>query len=942
MSFFENILSNITLQTVPSILLIDSSGSVGDSFEKNRTVFDKFDDVLTNIPNEMFRMIFWNSPGRNECFKLFKDGTFIVPHIVKKTSVHQTMQLTKQEVGNSTKPSNAFAKIPNDWISDVLPTHIYYITDGQIDSDNILPLKNEIIKLFKNHNNIHLHLITVENRNIDLNNNETLKTQAGGDVYKLFCDNGLTKHITEFTSITKNCPNGHKHIDVVIPPEGFIPYEQNYFAETNLGDFIDYINNIIKTNSQNEDYLIRIIQNLTSTIRYLNKNKLPTMSSKIIRTFCDLFNETVIDKTIVEFMLNETTKQENNSIVYSEYRKRVKEYFKQADEFLGKNVKVAIGLNKLFITLPIDNIVVVGNSSLVVESCMMGKKVFPESSIILTNDNNNNNGNNNNNVKIPVLPFETTYLSDMNEQCIRQYIRQMISTLLNIGVMDDYIIYVVMAMNLRVSLSNINERYKNGFKKFAIIMLKKKRLNTTITELEYFAQGNAPTPNDNKVESFNSMMTKLKTFLNNINCENHTLWYAMCLAINNDELCAKQLIHCQNAILIDFPKIPNIRNALLNYFQPLIKPISVLEKFQQYDYFCIYSGISTSTSGGYIISNHNNKAGILCCPQNVISEKAYNNLKISNNILCPECYSRVSLFEKVLPKNGLNDNSNLIITNDCFSKSITSTKDAFNSFSNIFNVNKPLNNDGLSNVFKVNKPFDNNNNSLNNIDNSNMGTGKTNVNYVSNNTLNNTTKNLNNNNKKCVVFMKGTIGAGKTTFSTLLHKKLLEAGQNCIIIGMDKYVIQGYQPNMAVNKISDDIENVKNLDNVTIIVDTCGESASLNNLFNHNLSGWSSHIVYPSYNKSMLKQYLAWSLNNVLNRQKRTSNSNYNINPIDAGEQICRDVHKKKAINVFGKKNVQSLNFQNNFTFVSEYQQFLNDNYDMEHEVNFLATKIVG
>ena len=908
MSFFANIA--LTAQSVPSILLIDSSGSVNESFITNVTVFDKFNDVLSNIPNEMFRMLYWNSPNPSSTFK---DGTFIIPHIVKKSNIYQTMQLVKPNVGNSTKPSNAFAKIPKDWISDVSPTHIYYITDGQIDRDNIQPLKSEIITLFKNHNNIHLHLITVESRNIDLNNSETLKTQAGGDVYKLFCDNNLTKHITEFTSITRNCQNGHKHIDVIIPPEGFIPYEQNYFSETDISDFIDYIKNIIQTNSQNEDYLIRIVQNLTSTIRYLNKNKLPLMSSKNIRNFCDLFNGTVIDRTIVEFMLNETTKQENNSIVYSEYRTRMKEYFKQADKFLSENVKTAIGLTKLFITLPIDDVIVVGNTNLVTESCKMGNKIFPESSIVL------------NNIKIPVLPLESNYLSDMNEQCTRQYIRQMISTLLNIGVMDDYIIYIVMAMNLRVALSDIDGRYKNGFKKFAEIMLKKKRLNTTITELEYFSQGNAPTPNDNKVESFNHMMLKLKTLFE-INCENHTLWYAMCLAIGNVELNAKQLIYCQSSITTDFPNLINVRDNLLNCMKPLVKPITILEKFQKYDYFCIYSGVSTSESGGFIMLSHNNKNGLLCCPQNVISEKAYNNIKNNSSILCPDCYCNIKKFEQVNPKSIVNET--ISITNNCFSQNISSVF-SFNNNNNNKNNNNTYNNNNntYNNNNNNNNTYNNNNNTYNK--NSNNSNNSNNFNNNKNNiaTKTNTTNSLNanfDNSKKRVIFLRGTIGCGKTTYANTLQKKILENGQNCIIVSVDNYVIQGYQPKEGVKKIVDDIENVKNLDNITIIVDTCGESAGLKNVFSHDLSGWYSEIVYPCYNKSMIKQYLAWSLNNVLNRTKRTSNSTYNINPVDVGEQVCRDVHIKKAMNIFGKKLVKGLDFTD-LSLVHEYNQFLNN-----------------
>ena len=393
MSFFETVSENEQKQ--PAILLVDASGSVKEHFANNVLVFEKFENIIQTINNDGFRIIFWNS----DCVTVnqFNRGIFLLPHVVKKSALHQAFTIAKSSISNGclTYPHLSFNAIPKEWISNVDPTHIYFMTDGQITNYSHLKeeLKYSIETLFKTYNNIHLHLITVENKIVSLNESESLKTMAGGDVFNIFRDNNLTKHITEFNSFTLNKQDGHKHINNVIPPVGFIPYEQNYFSLTNTELFMEYIYNTIQTNSQNEEYLIRIIQNLTPTIKYLIKEKPNSKSINIIKNFCQMFNNTIIDSTIVEFMFNDTTKQENGSIIYSEYRKKIKEFYKQADLFLSGDTKTAIGCSKLFITLPIDNVIITGGLNNVTESCKIYSKIFQNSSILL------------NNIKIPVLPF---------------------------------------------------------------------------------------------------------------------------------------------------------------------------------------------------------------------------------------------------------------------------------------------------------------------------------------------------------------------------------------------------------------------------------------------------------------------------------------------------------------------------------------------------------
>ncbi len=84
-------------------------------------------------------------------------------------------------------------------------------------------------------------------------------------------------------------------------------------------------------------------------------------------------------------------------------------------------------------------------------------------------------------------------------------------------------------------------------------MLKKKRLNSDMTELERLENGDIPLPNSGKIETFYNYMNIVSTQLE-LKLEPLTLWYAICLSLDNDKL-LKQFIHCKESIEKDFPTI---------------------------------------------------------------------------------------------------------------------------------------------------------------------------------------------------------------------------------------------------------------------------------------------------------------------------------------------------------------------------------------------------
>ena len=391
----------------PVILLVDASGSTLCNFDTKITVIDKIEEIVKNINSDQFRVLFWNSDKKDNQTN-FLNGIIRPMHVINKSSLRQLFFLAKTKITQNclTFSHLAFKSIPKEWINSKEPTHIYFITDGQIgyrdcDYYNLFSLKSqfksEFEKIFKENNNIHLHIITVEPTTTDFGAVETLNTCSGSDIFKIIQSNGLTKYVTEFTSYSPNNQNGYKHINTMICPPSFIPFGNNCFSETKTHKFMKFLHNLIQ-NSKEEEELLKIVQNLSATIKALIKDKPKNMADSIMNTFCNMFNSNkILDSTIVRFILVDTIKleEEGKSIVFSQYRAKLKDLYKQAQELLLQNTKNAMNINNKFISMPIDGKIISGPHNLVTESITLSKKTYPRSAVTI------------NKLSVPVLPYQT-------------------------------------------------------------------------------------------------------------------------------------------------------------------------------------------------------------------------------------------------------------------------------------------------------------------------------------------------------------------------------------------------------------------------------------------------------------------------------------------------------------------------------------------------------
>lgn len=906
-SLFENITDAEIVK--PVILLIDASGSVRSDFDDSKTIFSKMEEIVKNIKATQFRVIFWNSDKASQTNNERFPGGFIkIPFVVKKENLSQSFTLAKTKICDAslTFPHLAFNAIPNDWINEKDPTHIYFCTDGQIGysscvSYELIQLKthlsNAITKLFKSHNNIHLHIVTVESSYIDFNKSESLDIMAGGDVFQVIKANGLTKYITQFVSYTPNNQNGYLHINTVIPPAGYVPFENKIFSELKVWEFIEYLKELV-INTESEDALLRIIQNLSSTIKVLIKDKHPAVQNSIINTFCAVFNNTTIDPAMVQFILADTIKAETDgkAIVFSQYRAKLKDLYKQAQELLLQNTKGALGITSEFFTLPVDNIIVTGQSQVVSETIKLGSNVYPYSSVKI------------NDFIIPVLPAKQQ-LTNLNEQCLRQFVRSIIAKQYGVEQMGDIVIYTVLGILIKVVLSDTPLEIKNLYKNLANVMLRKKRMNTDITELSRLENGNLPIPNNGKIEDFYQIMNTVKTIVGiNSTCAPMTLWYAMCLALENPEMIVKQQIHCVSSIEKDFAGISPM--DLLAQFSDKFIHVQVkpMSETMLLDYTCIVTLDDCTETGGYKFLPHGNN-NPQCCPKFILSNDGYNNMMSNTLVFCPVCYTNLTSehFAKIGPKQ--NDAE---IFNNTMSYPFTTHFTTHSTTKSATHIKQEqMKSRILSNSSVVSTtPAD----------------GKTRI---------------------CVV-MKGTVGSGKTTYSSAIQKKVEELGGACINESVDKYCKTGISTQQAIQNIANELHKIPTIQNdlLVVIIDTCGENSS-DVMFNFNFAGWKKVIITPNFTQQKLNDYMAWSLRNVLQRPFHTMDTPFWLNPQSATVKVCLDVHQTKCKKLFGKNAKLNIGSSDLTTVLAQindsansYQEYLNQSKPLEAELNKIYTKM--
>ena len=892
------------ISLMPAIIVCDASGSTLTRSEfrglnhQCLMIFEKMEIVVENLPHNNFRIVFWNSNTGNQ----FRDGVMVIPFVVTKATLSQSFKMVKTKMNGNclTFPHLGFEAIPSEWWSKTESNHVYFITDGQITDKSShgtttrQKLATSIRNMISNALNVQLRILTIENTNLDFNDMEALRTAAGSDVFEVIQREGLTDLITEFTSFTLNHPDGFTQMSTPFTPPGYIPFEgKSIFHEAKTGEFIAWLYQEIQGKLTDENHLLRILQNLTNTIRSLTKDKSTQISIQIIQNFSELFRGSAIEPMMVNFMLTDAIDLANQgkSEVFAKYRANLKDFYKMANELLIRNVKNATGILRSFVSLPAHGSIITGPSQLVDQTIILSGTSLPKCAVKV------------NHLSIPVLPLEITG-THMTEQCLRQYIRMIIASQYGVDKLGDVVIYVILGLTMIVVNSQASEDIKTAYRQFSVVMLKKKRVNTNVTEIERLEAGEFPTPNSGIIEHFNEFMITVNGILGTT-AHPMVLWYAMCQSLNNPRMILKQLPHCREAVLAAYGEIPqNIASLLLvGITCPQVKTIS--ETFAL-DYTCLITLDDCSAVGGYKFLPHATPTDQICCPNHVFSQEGYTRFIANHDQFCPICYTVLNStsFESVPPKS-----TEGIIFSDDLTSVYTKVPPMY------FDPQTRTVPRLATQVASASTPVPNQ--------------------------------------KKILFKMRGNVGSGKSTYAAMFQQKLESLGLNMTVFneGTDKYCKMGVQIKDSANRVKAQLGKLSSVttEYVVVIIDTCDDKGSGSSVFNYNFSDWTIHTVMPNYDSENIRGYLEWSLQNVLTRPLHSSTTMFYLNPVSASVDICLKVHTDKGRNLFNNRFVKVYSHLTKDQILSEiksgaetYQIYLDQHHVRDTKIDELVTKVVN
>jgi hypothetical protein len=792
-------------------------------------------------------------------------------------------------------------KIQKKWIKPGMFTNIYLVTDGQIGYPKPLRsdrpglteeqfilvtdmwedkmvgyrqnLTNSIKKTLKLNNNIRFNILTVENCIMNYGDTGEMTTAAGADICKVLHDNGLMEDVSEFVSYSWNNLDGFVQYRNTVCPPGFHPFRDKVFKDRDSGKFFAYLADIITDMTTSE--LQDLLNDISKTAQSLIYDKPQKYKDAMIEMFCRFFEQTSFSPVLARMVIQDAiTKSEHGTAqVYADFRKNIQNLFKQADGLLKSNVKNSIHfLSDEVMSLPLTvdglDTVYAYPSTAMDKTLRCRSGTFPNSCVEACKK------------FIPMMPMHY-HRSVLSDQCMRQWVRAIASSQYGLNVRDDRIFYLFMAKTLQMALSDVPDIYKDGYRTICQIMLGKKRLNTNITELENYMQGHPPKPNVGGDHVLSGDLAYVGQSIGLDKLQPFTLWYVMCLGFNHKNLADLQKIHCKDNLDTDgFGDMSN--EEILEAVKKMIRPVVMVKGSDttKYDYQCVWTMEDTSDDGGYVINEHLSN-GIRCTPRFVLSEDGHEAM-LEDAMYCPMC--RTDIDESYLTKVGplVKDDVNIPDgVSGAYSEFYASTHGAERNKGNKGN---------------------------------HKGNGSSKSSHYDSNThaLGTTTSKQN----KFVVFMGGTVGAGKSTASSRMLDFIQMHGGKAIVVGTDKHCVKGFNMRSSIGMVNKEIEGFASKESkVTglsvIIVDTCNEkNPRVDNVFKVNLSGWTKLTFKPNMywegeNYESKRDYMAWCLDNVLNRQSSNANSSFWLNPRSAGVDVCVSVCKNKMKGHFGAKSAQ-------------------------------------
>lgn len=669
-----------------AILLVDASGSVTGDFSGvgGGSIFQRFVEIAKTLPHERWRVLFWNSD--NETNRAFPGGYLKIPYMVDShAKLDQWFGVITTKIGCNcvTMPHIAFAHV-DDWLDEGFSNVVYLFTDGEIGWEDITvmelrglknKLRHELKRMVDKRPDVQLNIVAVENKRRDFSRAESLTNAAGCDVYQTLNEHNLTRHVARFVSHTPETDRttGHVHINRTRAPPGQVPFRDSYFSPLHAGKFARHVWHLIRASKADINDLMRLLQDLSVSLGALCEGKSATQCNHTVEEYSRMFADTAVDEVIVKFMLDSALKDEfsGRAGLFAEYRARLKDLYKQADQLLHQDVRSALGVptEAAFVSPPIHGTVVLGPSAQLCDRPVypLGGKdkhsPFRQAAYQLDGQ------------LVPMLlplgyvapPIDNASVS-MGEQCARQWVRQLIAALYHLHPTGNQVVYRALGLMLQAGLSaGLEERVKDTYRQMGSLVLRKKRVHSDSSELAAIRNGSLMVDQKGRHDELFKEMAAMGQCLGLHRFRPLTLWYLVCLCLGDETTAINQFAQCRDDIRDDFGEAAAASPAAAARLLEHEQVTAAFDKsFVQHvvpaddglDYTCLITLNDTSLTGGFAFNEHDRPratAHRTCRPAQVLTVEGHAALLASGEAcLCPVCYTMLSAddFRPVGPKAG--------------------------------------------------------------------------------------------------------------------------------------------------------------------------------------------------------------------------------------------------------------------------------------------------
>jgi hypothetical protein len=603
MALFQNIVVDGRAQ---AMVFFDVSGStITNVFKGKHVIYAMASSMFVELKSynvSGFKVVFYGSPNGSMTDGYIIDySTYMtaspVEMFVEEAIAHATRyNLTCPHYAiNGLLQEYKKSKLIMDWMNpkDDVRRMVFFVGDGELfdGESNKTTVKNAFkrsldtfMSTFPHH---HFVILTVDVSTTHSVGAETVI--VGSDMYNA-CGN--TKRITRFKTVTPLLPEGDVLFENAAVPITHIKFGNEMFLRSREPEFYEWV----KTRSPEEHSAI--IRHLCAALAdYIEKEG---MNDMMMDCFINSYKR-LLPSELAEILQMQTQRvMSGTAALASEFRKSLSEKFASADESLVKDAQIAMGAlpSTLYMTTVDRSTIYIARKRNV---CHPYTK-YAKGAIQV-------NGN-----MHPVIPMNRKK-DDMNDQCLRQFLR---GTMSKYGYepRDEKTKWAVLCEMICVIYTpGVTEDMKTLWRKIGETMLQKKVAGKDITELEYFRQGNTLS---------SSLKAGLNTVATMFGLTSDSAWSGICKQmgiLHGDD------ILWMNQKCIEFKEWSKL------------PPIKIIELEEELEWRCPITFAST-ISGGWTYPEHTWR-GVPCEARFVVSNEGVDGMTVNGQVKCLICRTPV-------------------------------------------------------------------------------------------------------------------------------------------------------------------------------------------------------------------------------------------------------------------------------------------------------------